>query len=98
MCVHHSDHFSFSQLLSDTDEGRSKEDRMEGQGTMKMSRNVIISKPNNDKEDGKNKDGDTEMTEAEEKEKRNHDWMIPLQFQSDISHIHMRAGFTQIGL
>ena len=66
---------------------------------MKMSRNVIISKPNNDKEDGKNKDGDTEMTEeAEEKEKRNHDWMIPLQFQSDISHIHMRAGFTQIGL
>jgi hypothetical protein len=26
------------------------------------------------------------------------DWMIPIEFQSDISHIHQKAGFTQVGL
>jgi len=25
------------------------------------------------------------------------DWMIPLQFQSDMSHIHQKAGFTKEG-
>ena len=78
-------------LISSTDEGRFKEDRMEGQGTMKMSRNVTINKPKED-------DGDTEMAEAaDDEEKKKHDWMIPLQFQSDISHIHLRAGFTNVG-
>jgi len=61
---------------------------MEGQGTMKMNRNVIIPKLSGE-EDGKhNASKDSEA----------HDWMIPLQFQSDISHIHQKAGFTQIGL
>ena len=65
---------------------------MEGQGTMKMSRNVTINKPKQDI------DGDAEMTEAADgEEKKKHDWMIPLQFQSDISHIHLRAGFTNVG-
>ena len=78
-------------LNSSTDEGRFKEDRMEGQGTMKMSRNVTINKPKQD-------DGDTEMKEAADgEEEKKHDWMIPLQFQSDISHIHLRAGFTNVG-
>ena len=78
-------------LILSADEGRFKEDRMEGQGTMKMSRNVTINKP-------KEVDGDTEMTEAADGEKeKKHDWMIPLQFQSDISHIHLRAGFTNVG-
>jgi len=58
---------------------------------MKMSRNVTINKPTQD-------DGDTEMTDAADGEtEKKHDWMIPLQFQSDISHIHLRAGFTNVG-
>lgn len=88
------------------DEGRFKEDRMEGQGTMKMSRNVIIPTlaPGAVAKDASGNDGDTEMADADSKEdsatkkKPKQSWMIPLQFQSDIGHIHMRAGFTQIGL
>jgi len=62
---------------------------MEGQGTMKMSENVIIAK-RIIKEDN----DDTNDKEVVAK----NDWMIPLQFQSDISHIHQKAGFTQVGL
>mmetsp|Transcript_30948 Transcript_30948/g.66904 ORF Transcript_30948/g.66904 Transcript_30948/m.66904 type:complete len:1123 (-) Transcript_30948:118-3486(-) len=69
-------------------EGRFKEDYMEGQGTMKMNRNVIIPKLSGE-EDGK---------QDASRDNEAHDWMIPLQFQSDISHIHQKAGFTQIGL
>jgi hypothetical protein len=73
---------------SQPDEGRFKDDYMEGQGTMKMSQNVIIAKYKGERSDAK------EDEEAVEK----NDWMIPLQFQSDISHIHQKAGFTQVGL
>jgi len=62
---------------------------MEGQGTMKMNENVIIATY---KEDAA--DDDANKEEVMEK----NDWMIPLQFQSDISHIHQKAGFTQVGL
>ena len=55
---------------------------------MKMNENVIIAKY---KEDAKDDDANKEATEK-------NDWMIPLQFQSDISHIHQKAGFTQVGL
>jgi hypothetical protein len=70
---------------------------MEGQGTMKMNRNVII--PNlttgeKDRAPDGNDEGNSTVTGTSTK----HDWMIPLQFQSDISHIHQKAGFTQIGL
>lgn len=64
---------------------------MEGQGTMKMNENVIIA---NHKEDANANDDEANKEEATEK----NDWMIPLQFQSDISHIHQKAGFTQVGL
>ena len=73
-----------------TDEGRFKDDYMEGQGTMKMNENVILAKHKVEASD----DGDVANKEASEK----NDWMIPLQFQSDISHIHQKAGFTQVGL
>ncbi len=72
-----------------TDEGRFKDDYMEGQGTMKMNENVIIAKH-------KEEANDDEASKEEATEKN--DWMIPLQFQSDISHIHQKAGFTQVGL
>lgn len=60
---------------------------------MKMNRNVIIPKLTRG---GDKKEADTSDNSGSEEEK--HDWMIPLQFQSDISHIHQKAGFTQIGL
>ena len=74
--------------LPPTDEGRFKDDYMEGQGTMKMNENVIIA---NYKVEANDDDTNKEVSEK-------NDWMIPLQFQSDISHIHQKAGFTQVGL
>ena len=79
-----------------SDEGRFRDDYMEGQGTMKMNRNVII--PNlttgeNDKAPDGNDEADSTPTDTSTK----HDWMIPIQLQSDISHIHQKAGLTQIG-
>ena len=67
------------------DEGRFKDDNMEGQGTMKMSRNVVVPLTDEKKSMG---------TDVDAK----NDWMIPIEFQSDISHIHQKAGFTQVGL
>mmetsp|Transcript_6698 Transcript_6698/g.9718 ORF Transcript_6698/g.9718 Transcript_6698/m.9718 type:complete len:947 (-) Transcript_6698:109-2949(-) len=63
-------------------EGRFKDDCIEGQGTMKIISNVVTSEKN--AEDESNLDVQV-------------DWMIPLQFQSDMSHIHQRAGFTKGG-
>ena len=72
------------------DEGRFKDDNMEGQGTMKMCNNAIIP-PHSDDEDS---DDEALQRDGEPK----NDWMIPIEFQSDISHIHQKAGFTQVGL
>lgn len=77
----------------DSDEGRFKDDNMEGQGTMKMSRNVIIP-PSEDEESGEDPKADKSQRDGTPK----NDWMIPIEFQSDISHIHQKAGFTQVGL
>jgi hypothetical protein len=76
------------------DEGRFKDDNMEGQGTMKMSRNVIIPSHSEDEESGEDPKADKSPKDGTPK----NDWMIPIEFQSDISHIHQRAGFTQVGL
>lgn len=64
---------------------------MEGQGTMKMNSNAIIP-PHSDEEDCQN-----DNAAAKDGQPKN-DWMIPIEFQSDISHIHQKAGFTQVGL
>lgn len=63
-------------------EGRFKDDCIEGQGTMKMLSNVTTSK---------------EVLGDETEDDGRLDWMIPLQFQSDMSHIHQKAGFTKEG-
>mmetsp|Transcript_7435 Transcript_7435/g.16849 ORF Transcript_7435/g.16849 Transcript_7435/m.16849 type:complete len:1166 (-) Transcript_7435:911-4408(-) len=76
-------------------EGRFKDDFMEGQGTMKMNRNVIIPKLTSDDD---NQSGGAAASDGGKDDDVKHDWMIPLQFQSDIGHIHQKAGFTQIGL
>jgi len=77
---------------------------MEGQGTMKMNRNVIIPKLASSSNDDKETEASSAAAADREGNGKDvsvvvkHDWMIPLQFQSDISHIHQKAGFTQIGL
>ena len=75
---------------------------MEGQGTMKMNRNVIIPQLTVGGEE-KSSEGDEEdrgitPSASTRSDVAKNDWMIPLQFQSDIGHIHQKAGFTQIGL
>lgn len=64
---------------------------MEGQGT--IHRNALIP-PHSDDEESKDKSNVKSKKEGEPK----NDWMIPIEFQSDISHIHQKAGFTQVGL
>jgi len=85
-------------------EGRFRGDCMEGQGTMKMNCNVLITTApklikedgggSDHQEDGDKKDRDGDAAEEEKKG----DWMIPIEFQSDISHIHQKAGFTTGGV
>ena len=59
-------------------EGRFRDDCMEGQGTMKMSQNVSVPT----------------RASSHNYEAGPDDWMIPISFQSDIGHIHQKAGFT----
>ena len=73
------------------DEGRFKDDNMEGQGTMKMNSNAIIPQHSDEE------DSEDDNTVSKDSKPKN-DWMIPIEFQSDISHIHQKAGFTQVGL
>ena len=67
---------------------------------MKMNRNVTIPKivsSDDDKRCDSNEGSDPASAPSTASTDTKHDWMIPLQFQSDISHIHQKAGFTQIG-
>jgi len=73
-------------------EGRFRNDCMEGQGTLKMSKNAVVTTIDNDvneesQDENKNLDG------GDLKD----DFMIPIEFQSDIGHIHQKAGFTSGG-
>jgi hypothetical protein len=61
-------------------EGRFRDDAVDGQGTMKMSRSMVVSSARNPGDEG----------DQREKE----DFMIPVSFQSDMGHIHRKAGFT----
>eukprot|EP00934_Nitzschia_sp_Nitz4_P007046 Nitzschia sp. Nitz4//scaffold91_size79674//45896//48403//NITZ4_005372-RA/size79674-processed-gene-0.96-mRNA-1//1//CDS//3329560115//7036//frame0 len=71
-------------------EGRFRDDAVDGQGTMKMSRSVVV--PNNEMKDTDSLD-EMETNTAGDKP----DFMIPISFQSDMSHIHAKAGFTAGG-
>lgn len=83
-------------------EGRFRDDAIDGQGTMKMSRiiTVLPEKPKVDHqeepEQAEQGQGETdEKSEVAEKEDEiKPDFMIPLSFQSDMGHIHQKAGFT----
>ena len=69
--------------------GRFKEDCLEGQGTLKLDRNVSV--PTKQAVENETEKPETNSTENKD------DWMIPIEFQSDIGHIHQRAGFTTGG-
>ena len=117
-------------------EGRFRDDAVDGQGTMKMSRAMVIPREGNRKltsdsmdlneskqpqqqespeqkpiseseplksvkqaskvEQGKateDQGGDDSLLADPSKQ----DYMIPISFQSDMTHIHTKAGFTAIG-
>jgi len=61
-------------------EGRFRDDAVDGQGTMKMSRAMVVPR---ERSGGEDDQGDTKE-----------DFMIPVSFQSDMGHIHRKAGFT----
>mmetsp|Transcript_10214 Transcript_10214/g.14447 ORF Transcript_10214/g.14447 Transcript_10214/m.14447 type:complete len:862 (+) Transcript_10214:24-2609(+) len=71
-------------------EGRFRDDCMEGQGTMKMSKNVTVPRSDSTLSDSAHEATSEKKADAEDKD----DWMIPIHFQSDMGHIHQKAGFT----
>ena len=70
-------------------EGRFRDDAIDGQGTMKMTRTMIVPTAATEDEDVV----DSTATEGTKK----NDFMIPVSFQSDMGHIHRKAGFTHGG-
>lgn len=88
--------------------GRFKDDCIEGQGTLKIENNVSISFKNKNQMEAKTHekgiDNGEISTDVESKEtheppptEEEEDWMIPIEFQSDIGRIHEKAGFTTGG-
>lgn len=88
--------------------GRFKDDCIEGQGTLKIENNVSISFKKRNQIVLKTIDQGTEngekYTDLESKDiheaspiEEEEDWMIPIEFQSDIGRIHEKAGFTTGG-
>jgi hypothetical protein len=77
--------------------GRFKEDCLEGQGTLKLDHNVSVPRAEPESTRDEIDCSEAKITEnnanpafVQEKD----DWMIPIEFQSDIGHIHQKAGFT----
>ena len=71
---------------------------MDGQGTLQLGKNIIVPSimvenmmPLTDSTDG------TIAKDSISSQELKEDWMIPIAFQSDISHIHQKAGFTHGG-
>jgi hypothetical protein len=71
------------ESISETD----GEERNKGDGK-ESNKDAVV-----EQEDGDAYDDDEDEDDDEGKE----DFMIPLSFQSDIGHIHRRAGFTHSG-
>lgn len=71
-------------------EGRFRDDLIDGQGTMKMSRTMSVPRSDELEHDDSATDGEHLPTGRD-------DYMIPVSFQSDMGHIHRKAGFTHGG-
>lgn len=76
-------------------EGRFRDDAIDGQGTMKMSQLMTVPRKKKNDCDAPGTEGGKKEASEEEEEKP--DFMIPLSFQSDMGHIHQKAGFTVVG-
>ena len=74
-------------------EGRFRDDKIDGQGTIKFTKVMTIPREKNSEVEGGGESADGKPQD-EEKEQLKPDFMIPLSFQSDMSHIHQKAGFT----
>ena len=76
-------------------EGRFRDDAIDGQGTMKMLRTMVVPRESQTAPiDTVDSNSDSQGEEnADSKE----DFMIPVSFQSDMGHIHRKAGFTNSG-
>lgn len=70
-------------------EGRFRDDAVDGQGTLRLSRALVV--PRSEDYD------DEEESKDEGSNSKKEDFMIPLSFQSDMGHIHRKAGFTVVG-
>jgi hypothetical protein len=74
-------------------EGRFRDDAVDGQGTMKISRSLIVPSSHNDDDENLLTSDEYSRHPAANRS----DYMIPISFQSDMTHIHAKAGFTSIG-
>jgi hypothetical protein len=85
-------------------EGRFRDDAIDGQGTMKMERTMVVPlnetnqqpSPPQDVESQANKSLPLQV-EPQRSGKHDDDFMIPIWYQSDMTHIHAKAGFTAVG-
>lgn len=82
-------------------EGRFRDDKVDGQGTMKILKSTTVSRKKPAKQDstqpGNETNGEGEEALTQQEEEIKPDFLIPLFFQSDMGHIHQKAGFTQSG-
>lgn len=76
----------------------TKEETKESEN-VKSDQPEEVTKEKESVENLKPRDGEATI-KAEERESEENlkpDFMIPLSFQSDMSHIHQKAGFTHVG-
>lgn len=85
-------------------EGRFRDDAIDGQGTMKMERTMVVPQDEiNEQQQKVENQVDTPSplpsTQVEQQRSGKHelDFMIPIWYQSDMTHIHAKAGFTAVG-
>jgi hypothetical protein len=90
-------------------EGRFRDDAVDGQGTLRLSRSLVVPRSEQDSDDDDNGSDDNGDDGDDDNENEpdgggdgdgadgKPDFMIPISFQSDIGNIHRKAGFTQGG-
>lgn len=72
---------------------------MDGQGTLQLGRNIVVPiiVVENKIQFTDSVDGSVVKEDSSSAKEVQEDWMIPIAFQSDISSIHQKAGFTHGG-
>jgi hypothetical protein len=91
-------------------EGRFRDDAIDGQGTMKMERTMTVPQDQTNKQQQQVEDVENQADNKastlplsspppveQQQQPDKHDFMIPIWYQSDMTHIHAKAGFTAVG-